>query len=201
MSHFTCTCRTYGEATIHVRKNNPLHNHMSRWQGICYIMSLCCTISTIPNTFLSEAENRLHVMFDILAYIPVKHIQVCFMNSPKVLVFNQANKTPQQFQDEVHTTIATTFAQLRLAGTPILATLTRAFSDSAKHPDPTSHYLLTDGVPSDSSVVQLGEFIQHRSHPEKNPLRLISCTNVDSECEWMKEVRTRSIQVLYILVN
>lgn len=110
-------------------------------------------------------------------------------NTSRILILSQQNKTPKMFQYEYHELISTTFKSLRLGGTPTLATLKRGFQEASLHQDPTSHYLLTDGVPSDASIQDVSNLILHRANPQRNPLTLISCTNVDSECEWMKEVK------------
>lgn len=89
--------------------------------------------------------------------------------------------------------ISETFHRLRLGGTPTLRTLKNGFEEATHHTDPTLHYLFTDGVPSDSTVSELKSFIRNRANPERNPLTLISCTNEDSECEWMKEVAFSTI--------
>jgi hypothetical protein len=136
-----------------------------------------------------EAENRLHIMIDILAYIPAKHIQICFMNNVNTtLILSHHGRTPESFRQEYHNLVKTTFKSLRLGGTPTLATLKRGFEEAAYYDDPTSHYLLTDGVPTDSSIEAVSKLIFERANPKRNPLTLISCTNVDSECEWMKTV-------------
>ena len=136
---------------------------------------------------------RLHIMFDILSYIPTQGITMTFMTTPLTLTFQQAGKSPQQFQAEAHQILSDTFANLQMGVTPTKKILTASFKDAAAHPEhPTSHYLLTDGVPSDSSVGELTSLINKRADPERNPLTLISCTNVDSECEWMKEVEEKA---------
>lgn len=109
-------------------------------------------------------------------------------NTKRTLILTQQNKTPKMFQSEYHELISKTFKSLTLGGTPTLATLRRGFNEAAAFQEPTSHYLLTDGVPSDASISDVSNLILHRAHPQKNPLTLISCTNVDSECEWMKTV-------------
>ena len=153
-----------------------------------------------PFDTLVEAENRLHIMIDILAYIPVKHIQICFMNNVNtILILTHEGKTPEMFQQEYHQLLSTTFQSLRLGGTPTYATLQRGFQDAQHFDDPTSHYLLTDGVPTDASVGRVSKLILNRSNPERNPLTLISCTNVDRECEWMKTVRFHFL--IYSFVN
>jgi hypothetical protein len=131
-------------------------------------------------------------MIDILAYIPAKHIQICFMNNVNtILILTHEGKTPEMFQQQYHQLLSTTFKSLQLGGTPTLATLQRGFYDAEHFDEPTSHYLLTDGVPTDASVDRVSKLIRERKNPQRNPLTLISCTNVDSECEWMKTVRRR----------
>jgi hypothetical protein len=145
-------------------------------------------------TRMQEAENRLHIMFDILSYIPTKGIKMHFMNTVTVLTFEQEGKSPQTFQAESHKQISDTFAALRMGVTPTRKILTDGLRDAAAHPEhPTAHYLLTDGVPSDCSVDQLISIINKRDDPERNPLTLISCTNVDSECAWMKDVEEKAL--------
>jgi hypothetical protein len=71
-------------------------------------------------------------------------------------------------QAEYHQILSHTFYSLRLGSTPTLQTLTTGFNDAYHHTDPTCHYLLTDGVPSDASVARVAEFIKNRLHPERN---------------------------------
>lgn len=140
-------------------------------------------------TRLEEEENRLHIFIDILAYIPTKGIQMFFMNTNIEIALNQHGKSPDSFKDEAHSAIRNAFSHLTLKGTPTFALLTKSFKDANEHQStPTAHFLLTDGCPSDRSAYEVGLLIKNRSHPERNPVSLLSCTNVDSECEWMKEI-------------
>lgn len=50
------------------------------------------------------------------------------------------------------------------------------------------HYLLTDGVPSDRPYEAVADLVKYRPNPERNPITFLSCSNEDSEVEWMKEV-------------
>lgn len=129
-------------------------------------------------------------MLDILSYVPTKGIKMTFMNTDETLVFEQQGRSPETFQAEAHSRLSHTFASLRFGATPTMKILTNSLKDAAAHPEhPTSHYLLTDGVPSDCSVSNLSAAIRVRADPSRNPVTLISCTNVDSECEWMKTVK------------
>lgn len=138
---------------------------------------------------LEEEENRLHIFMDILAYIPTKGIQIYFMNTAREIQIEQHGKSPEAFKEEAHNIIRDAFLNLSWGGTPTYRLLTKSFKDAADHSSiPTAHYLLTDGCPSDKSTSAVGKLISQRAQPERNPVTLLSCTNVDSECEWMKEI-------------
>jgi hypothetical protein len=140
-------------------------------------------------TRLEEEENRLHIFMDILAFIPTKGIQFYFMNTHREIKIDQHGKSPDAFKQEAHSAIRDAFAHLTMGATPTYRLLTKSFKDAEEHSsDPTAHYLLTDGCPSDRSADEVGKLIKKRHHPERNPMTLLSCTNVDSECEWMKDI-------------
>lgn len=125
---------------------------------------------------------------DILSYIPVKSLTVSFMNLSTKLSFDLTNKSPKTFQIDAHAAIQSAFRAFAGGGTPTLSTLVKSFTDAGRRSDPTLHFLFTDGVPSDCSVDALCQFLSSRSRPDRNPITLISCTNNESECAWMKEV-------------
>jgi hypothetical protein len=132
-----------------------------------------------------EEEDRLHMMVDFLAYIPTGPIKVMCMNRSDTFTLVHDHKTPEQFAAEGHNAIASMFSRGPGGGTPTMAMMKKTFSEFT---GPTMHYLFTDGVPSDCSTGQLAEYLKNRSNPQNNPLTLVSCTDEDSECEWMKEI-------------
>ena len=144
------------------------------------------------NTFMTrwqEAENRLHVLVDILAYIPTVSITITFLNAPNVISLTQSGKTQQQFMAEAHGAVSQTFSVVEVRyRTPTHQVLSRAFQAAAAFPEPTCFYLFTDGVPSDAPVEAVAELVMRRPNPDRSPLTLLSCTNEDSEVEWMKQV-------------
>lgn len=139
-------------------------------------------------TRIIEEENRLHIFIDILAYIPTKGIRLMFMNTNLDITLLQFGRSPDEFKAEAHASIRNAFAHLNYGMTPTYKLLSKSFADATSSGIPTHHYLLTDGVPSDKSADQVGRLIQNRANPKTNPVTLISCTNVDSECEWMKDI-------------
>jgi hypothetical protein len=154
-----------------------------------------------------EAENRLHIMIDLIAFIGNNSITITFMNATAVISLSAEGKTHTDFKREAHQVIREAFAGIvissseahrsALAGTflshavgetPTLHTLQKSLEEAAGHDMPTAHYLLTDGVPTDCSVNQLKHVILERKDPKQNPITFLSCTNVDEECRWMKEI-------------
>lgn len=140
-------------------------------------------------TRLQEEENRLHIFIDILSFIPTKGMNFFMMNSPQLdFSLEQAGKAPDAFKFEAHAKIRETFENLTMGATPTNRILMKSFADAAQHSSvPTAHFLLTDGVPSDASATAIGRLIKNRVNPLQNPLTLISCTNVDSECKLSKK--------------
>jgi len=134
-----------------------------------------------------EAEDRLHIMIDLLAYIPTKPIKISFLNSTQEITLSRADLTPDQFKVEAHRLISEAFITSHPTDkcTPTYRALKKAFDNTA---EPSIHYFFTDGVPSDRSPDEVAHLINTRSNPNQNALMLISCTNVDKDTEWMKLV-------------
>lgn len=136
-----------------------------------------------------EAENRLHIILDILSFIPIQNLDIRFLNAPNVISLPRIGKDPNVFQREAHEIVRHTFATLEVKyKTPTFRELNKAFQESARYMEPTIHYFFTDGVPSDASTETVAQLITNRIRPEHNPLTLISCSDNDDEVDWMKEV-------------
>lgn len=136
-------------------------------------------------TRFEEEEDRLHLMIEFLAYIPTGPINVMCMNRQNEFILIRDNKTPEKFLEIGHTNIRSLFTNPPSGCTPTMEVMKHVFSTSKGK---TSHYLFTDGVPSDCNTNDLGNFLAKRANPQMNPLTFISCTDVDSEAEWMKEI-------------
>lgn len=142
-----------------------------------------------------EAENRLHVMMNILAYIPTQSITICFLNARNVIQLQRNGKSIEQFRDEAHVSLRRTFASVEVRyKTPTYAILARELQAAMSFREPTMLYMLTDGVPTDRPVAAVAELIALRPQPERTPITLLSCSNEDEEVQWMKEVGAEAVQ-------
>lgn len=148
----------------------PPHPHarMSRWQ---------------------EAENRLHILMEILAYVPTQSITVCFLNSRSTFQLHHRGLSVEDFRAQAHSTLRSTFASVEVRyKTPTFTVLERELRTAASMAEPSMLYVLTDGVPTDRPVSAVAELITRRPQPERTPITLLSCSNEDEEVAWMKEV-------------
>lgn len=146
--------------------------------------------ATDPMRRIEEAEDRLHIMIDMLASLPILSIQIRFLNNTNVLRFNRTEKTPTQFSESAHREIRNQFQQLNLGGTPVKKALETGF----KLPGNVMHYLFNDGVPNEGGSV-IAQLIKNRLNHEQHPVTLISCSNNQRDTEWMKQVDGNALYV------
>jgi hypothetical protein len=142
-------------------------------------------------TRFEEEEDRLHLMIEILAYVPTGPIRVSCMNRHAAFLLERVSgEPPESFAARGHQYVREMFGvSLPAGGTPTKMVMEREFHLSWGRR--TAHYLFTDGVPSDCTTQLLGQILSNRADPENHPLTFVSCTNVDAEAEWMKEIEER----------
>ena len=136
-----------------------------------------------------EAENRLHILVDILSFIPVPCLEIHFLNASNFISLPRVGKDPVIFQLEAHDIIHRTFSSIDVKyKTPTHRVLSTAIQQAALHPEPTIIYFFTDGLPSDASTESVSQLLIHRPNPQHCAITLISCSDNDDEVDWMKEV-------------
>lgn len=132
---------------------------------------------------LEEAENRLHVLIDILSLVSMPHIQIRFLNSPSVITLKQNNMPANEFKQMAHQQIRAQFSSLNLSGTPVQKALEKGFQLQGRW----CHYLMNDGAPNEGSTV-ITQLITNRRDPQDHPLTLLSCSDNERDTAWMKAV-------------
>lgn len=135
-------------------------------------------------TRFEEAEDRLHIMIDLLKFIPTNDITIRFLNRNETVKLDHHGKTPEQFAEDAHKRIRSAFKHSAAGMTPIFKHLVQAFGGQSN----TMHYLLTDGEPSDASTEKVSDLILRRMNPKAHPLTFITCTENDDEAQWMKDI-------------
>ena len=135
-----------------------------------------------------EAKQRIEEMMELIAYVPAPLFYVRFLNRTRVLELERsAGESPQAYHQRVKEMLDLEFSQLPNGSTPAL----RAIQNSLNRYPPDKsvlRYFLGDGVPDGGVPVckQIAQLIKHRRDPSRNPFTFMSCTNEDSQVEWMK---------------
>lgn len=144
-------------------------------------------------TRIQEAENRLHIMIGILAYIPVAKMQIRFLNDSRVMLLDRTGLSPDEFKAQAHREIRDLFQHLSLTPrTPLYGPLAAGF----KLPGRWCHYLFNDGEPNVAGHTSTFDCVQEVVDLVKSqgknllnhPLTLISCTDNDADTAWMKRL-------------
>lgn len=156
----------------------------------------------IPKRFLSrweEAEDRLHTLIDLLAYVPTGPIFVSFFDRGNQrgagITLNRNGMTPEDFARNAHLAVHNLFLRQPLGNTPILLNLTNMLIEAntirARTDSRTMHYILTDGEPSDGpeEVRAIKNLLQSQSRfASSNPITFLGCSNDRKDYAWMHEV-------------
>jgi hypothetical protein len=138
-----------------------------------------------------EAQQRLKTMMTVLALIPTKKIVVCFLNRCQVIEKQRyAGENPDQFVQHMHEQIDAIFRV-----TPTQSDLTPmelAVKKSLALKGKIARYFFGDGRPGpvneQKQIAAIKDMIKNRANPQDNPVTFISCSNVDKDVEWMKEI-------------
>ncbi len=151
-----------------------------------------------PSTGISrwqEAKNRLKMMIEIMAYVPIPLISISFLNRKfkiegkevKQLILEHEKETPERFIEKAYKLIDQAFASPPGGSTPILEYLTNSLA--AGKGKKVARYLFCDGVPDGGGKAQeaITQMLKDRPVPQDNPVTLISCSETASDVKWMKE--------------
>lgn len=164
--------------TTGVRSSNP-NQQLTRWQ---------------------EAEDRLHVIIEMLAYVPTGPIKLSFFDRPGsppapgfFITLDRRGKEPAEFLKEAHEQINKLFREHRPNGnTPIHHNLTHMLDEANRsHANKTNHYVISDGEPNGfvGEVASIQTLLKSSGRrAEFNPVSFLSCSNKPDDCAWMSEV-------------
>ncbi|MBA3661135.1 MAG: hypothetical protein H0W64_05385 [Gammaproteobacteria bacterium] len=146
-----------------------------------------------PNAMLTrweEAEERIHIMIDMLAFVPTGPINFTFLNPDssngaiKDFVLDHTNKTPEEFAKYAHAMISEKFRSIPSGPTPLYEKLNESFTKFNK---PTVHYVLTDGEPTFYTKEDVKSLVMNRN-ASRNPINFITCTGDNAEVQWIKDI-------------
>jgi hypothetical protein len=137
-----------------------------------------------------EAQLRLKTMIEIMAFVPIPHITIEFLNRPAIIELDRGNKHPHSFVNEAWMAIDSIFGQGPSGGTPFYEKIVQSLTNPRFLGKRTIRYFFGDGQPNGGyqAVQAIVQVVTNRERPQDNPITLVSCTNEDSEVEWMKQL-------------
>ena len=140
-----------------------------------------------PQTRWREAQSRLKSMVEVLAHVPFSQIVICFLNRPERLTLSRNGRDPKTFLADAWRQIDQVFAKGPSGSTPVLERMRESFQRGTGRN--VARYLFCDGVPNggNPAKAEIVKLLFNRQNPEGNPMTFLSCTNEDSQVEWMKD--------------
>lgn len=134
-----------------------------------------------------ECEDRLHILGEILPYIPIKTIKFVFLNrSDDFSTIRKEGQSLQEYETIFHQQIASMFQRHYGGGTPLYTKIKQAIDTTGSMK--RMIYVLTDGEPNDASKSKISELITNRKNPSNTPISLLSCSDNNDDTDWLKEV-------------
>ncbi len=164
---------TFATATPYLQHRGKPGEKLTRWQ---------------------EAEDRLHKLVEILAYLP-NEVTITFMNRDNEINFkHKKDVDPIKYLEKAHKKITEAFKKIPSKHdlTPTYAALKKAFD----HKSPCKVYLLTDGKPNqkgvsdEQAIENVKDLIRHRGHddPSKFPFTILPCSDNDIDLQWTVDI-------------
>jgi hypothetical protein len=146
-----------------------------------------------------DAQDRLHILIELLAYIPTYSITLrTFVhpnNNPPALkiVLDRSGKTPEEFIAYAHQQITQLFRHPPSEGTPIYNNMVSMFNEADQlhraSDVETMHYIFTDGEPTGEAfeIDQIKNLLETRN-PDVNTVTMIGCSNKKEDYDWLLEM-------------
>jgi hypothetical protein len=170
---------------------NKLMGLQQQFDEIEFIMDDSGSMATATGhgqTRWTEAQLRLKEMLEFLVHVPVPPIKVSFLNRRAVLSLKRKDKTPSAFLRSAYRKIDAEFLHGPSGGTPIFNCLSESLDRGRGKR--IARFLFCDGEPNGgkSERAKIWTLTCERNSPADNPIALMSCSERDSEVEWMKEL-------------
>lgn len=149
-----------------------------------------------------EAEDRLHRLIDVLAYVPTGPITLSYFDRDQPgqrVILERKNQTPEEFLKEAHKTVRQLFNKKPDGATPIYQNLLNMINEAdrarGKSEKVTMHYIIGDGEPysppikASDEIRMIKTLLENVSRNAKlNPVTFLGCSNIRADYKWMHEM-------------
>jgi len=132
-------------------------------------------------------------MVELLAYVPCPPVYIYFLNRRDVLVLQRnQGESPKSYIQRAEGVLMQAFGQDPFGSTPALEAIQSSLSRNPGRR--VLRYFMGDGQPNGGqhAIHGIQQMITTRPNPESNPFTFMSCTNEDSQVEWMKTTEEKA---------
>jgi hypothetical protein len=144
-----------------------------------------------------EAEDRLYVITELLAYVPINSILLRTFHHPggrrgRDYNMKRQAQSPTQFLSTLRTQIQIIFGGTPQGGTPMVMNIRESLYLAATNyrGQMVFHYILTDGEPDgrETEIWQIKDLVMSRPNPHLNPMTFLGCSNNRVDFCWIHEL-------------
>lgn len=153
-----------------------------------------------------EAHDRLHILVDLLAYVPTGPIILSLFDHDddygnvikgKRIVLERNGRSPEEFKAYAHETIYSIFNKTPNGDTPIFLNLSNMLDEArvarGSSDARTMHYILSDGEPNGRAreIKQIKNLLLPKysnRNPALDPITFLGCSNDRRDYAWMHEL-------------
>ena len=139
-----------------------------------------------------EARERLLILMEILAYVPVAGVRIQFLNRRDVIELSHHGYHPASFLKAASDQINRIFANKPAGLTPLAANLAPIFQRAAQRPGRTAVYLFFDGEPNGGKqgIDKTARLLEQRT-AFKIPFTFEPCTGNEEAVGWAKHIEEK----------
>ena len=139
-----------------------------------------------------EAHERLLILMEILAYVPVAGVRIQFLNRPDVIELDHHQHTPASFLMAASDQINRCFAKKASSTTPLVERLESLLQRAEARPGRTAVYLFFDGEPNGGKqgIDKTARLLEQRT-AFKIPFTFVPCTGNEEAVGWAKHIEEK----------
>ena len=136
-----------------------------------------------------EARERLLIIIEVLAYVPVAGVRIGFLNRRDVIELDHSQHNPASFIQSASGQINRIFASKPAGLTPVFSNLRTIFARAQQRPGRTMVYLFFDGEPTEGSADT--ERLLLSRPAARIPFTFVPCTGNDDAVGWAKAIEEK----------
>jgi hypothetical protein len=153
---------------------------------------LSAYMSTHFRTLFNDAENAIHNLIDILAFVQLESLELSFVNSTKKFQISHVGSDFALFQREAHEGVKNLFkGSIRIDECPLYSAIEKSLKESESSDRSTLHLIFTSGSIPQAMQRDIVSLLINRVNAPRNPVTFITFKEDQTQGVWVKQVSYR----------